>query len=774
MSYLYHLGHPNILPLLTSYTYNGVPNFLMPLAEGGDLEHLLNLNSRPKEFVKDANLYNALSGLASGLETLHRYKSDILGTEMIGYHHDLKPKNVLLTRGRFVLSDFGLSKLKTGEDSRTPFKVGQGHYLAPECEDPDSGFSKGFISRASDVWSLGCIMLEVIVFMVGGSDALSEFRKNRKFKRGIFTTTTFFCSKSVNPAVEHKMSELAECESIAVRKAVTLIRQILVIDFGERLKASEIALKLRLISFEAFYLRLCAAFQTTEWRINNSEVLVAWNRVYEMTQNLALGDNMVVFESLKAEDLGLFTNHTRVEKLLGAIESLLNLMEFSELSTDVAPGILSNLQQLEYLLNPRFSSSQSELDIEDSTEIGPNSGTPRPTESDHVQKLAWNDYSVAAETRAPSNATISQDGRFLAAEYAWQITIYALPSGEKIQEISVPDDMQKYRPRFLVERYPELRFLPKGDCLIVLWGINVYSHSIGHNQTKSSLIFSQLPSEIYNFVDRNKIQGHISLAAISPNSKKVAIKGSIASRSSGWEYIIYVVDLTDSGAATGKPRRIIIYQDDCVFAFSPDGRQLATTDKRIRRRDQQQNEVLIRFIDISQDEYSSKWFTLCWNKEPNGRERPGCLTRLRDQFSTGRSCRLIFSVWRNRWVAIVWDPFTCTFVRYDLSSPKIGTALGLSSLETLIAPTKNLIFSGNLKLAASYGSPTGAIFLRKFMRSGDKKISDSLVAVADVETNKVICVLQCSALDHCWLSDSGEYAVMRKKKELRVFQVQRD
>ena len=32
MSYLHHLEHPNILPLLTSYTYAGVPNFLLPLA----------------------------------------------------------------------------------------------------------------------------------------------------------------------------------------------------------------------------------------------------------------------------------------------------------------------------------------------------------------------------------------------------------------------------------------------------------------------------------------------------------------------------------------------------------------------------------------------------------------------------------------------------------------------------------------------------------------------------------------------------------------------
>lgn len=49
MSYLHHLEHPNILPLLTSYTYNDVPNFLLPLVEGGDLEQFLNAKHRPKD-----------------------------------------------------------------------------------------------------------------------------------------------------------------------------------------------------------------------------------------------------------------------------------------------------------------------------------------------------------------------------------------------------------------------------------------------------------------------------------------------------------------------------------------------------------------------------------------------------------------------------------------------------------------------------------------------------------------------------------------------------
>ena len=203
------------------------------------------------------------------------------------------------------------------------------------------------------------------------------------------------------------MFELAEGQSIAVRKAVTLIRQMLVVDSRKRAMASDIAIKLRLISFEASYLRLCAAIQATGWRTNDSEVLVIWNRVCKMTQHLVLGDDMAAFESLKAGESGLFTSRTQVERLIGIIESLLNYLEFSELSTDIAPGILSFLQQLEDLLTSQSSNSQSELIIEDGTEIGPESSTLRPTESDHIRNLGWNDYTLAAETSATNNATIS-------------------------------------------------------------------------------------------------------------------------------------------------------------------------------------------------------------------------------------------------------------------------------------------------------------------------------------------------------------------------------
>ena len=306
MSYLYHLEHPNILPLLTSYTYNGSPNFLLPLAEGGDLEHLMNERTRPSELSQDAQFYDAISGLASGLETLHENKSDVLGREMIGYHHDLKPKNVLVSTGRFILSDFGLSKLKIGDNSRTPFKKGQGHYLAPECEDPEHDFSKGMINRASDTWSLGCILLEVIIYMAGGSDSVARFRESRTTKKGFLTTRTFFHEDSINPGVEKMLIELAGCGNKAIERSVALIRQILVIKLENRLKASEIAVGFRLISFEAWYVSLSTAFESVKWRIEDPETIAEWNRFRQMAHSLTSRDDTTAVCTLNTTSSNFF------------------------------------------------------------------------------------------------------------------------------------------------------------------------------------------------------------------------------------------------------------------------------------------------------------------------------------------------------------------------------------------------------------------------------------------------------------------------------------
>ena len=345
MSYMYHLEHPNILPLLTSYTYNGIHNFLLPLAEGGDLEYLMNERTRARELSQDMQFYDAISGLASGLETLHEYKSDILGREMIGYHHDLKLKNVLVSQGRFILSDFGLSKLKTGENSRTPFKKGQGHYLAPECEDLEHGFVKGIVSRASDAWSLGCILLEVIIFMAGGSDSLAQFRQSRSITKGLLTTRTFFYEDVINPGVENKLIELADCGDKCIERSVALIRQILVVKLENRLKASEIAVGFRLISFEACYLSLSTALESIRWRVENPETIAEWNRFRQLAHTLTSSDDTTVVGTPDTTISNFFADRSQVKSLLESIKRLFDYIVDLDLSDDFTTAISSDLKK---------------------------------------------------------------------------------------------------------------------------------------------------------------------------------------------------------------------------------------------------------------------------------------------------------------------------------------------------------------------------------------------------------------------------------------------
>ena len=123
------------MELLGFYTFKSHHYLLFPPA-ASDLGQLLyppaasDLDQvlRDSPFLRsEFNNLLALSGLASAVEKLHNYESEILHVSLIGCHHDLKPKNVLVDEGKFLLADFGLSKFKNvSEDSKSPFGRGEG------------------------------------------------------------------------------------------------------------------------------------------------------------------------------------------------------------------------------------------------------------------------------------------------------------------------------------------------------------------------------------------------------------------------------------------------------------------------------------------------------------------------------------------------------------------------------------------------------------------------------------------------------------------------
>ena len=72
-------------------------------------------------------------------------------------HRDLKPANILLTsEGEVKLSDFGVSKQLNGTHAMAMTQVGTTSYMAPERLQGDE------YSYASDVWSVGVIVLEAL------------------------------------------------------------------------------------------------------------------------------------------------------------------------------------------------------------------------------------------------------------------------------------------------------------------------------------------------------------------------------------------------------------------------------------------------------------------------------------------------------------------------------------------------------------------------------------------------------------------------------------
>lgn len=250
LSILNHLNHPNILELLTSYTHDEKHNLVFPLAEGGTLDELLKIKSESTSFNSDETLLVALAGLSSGIEHVHNFVESKIDLSLIGCHHDLRPKNILISKDTFILADFGLSRFKnSSEDSNTVFKMGKGDYLAPECEDLGKAFEKLNIRRSSDIWSFGCIIAELATYMRLGPHAVREFREKRKFKVLGFPLFYFHCGQNQrNQSVDMWLEELENASSKPFQMLLELVREMLCLKENERPKADTVTARLRIIA----------------------------------------------------------------------------------------------------------------------------------------------------------------------------------------------------------------------------------------------------------------------------------------------------------------------------------------------------------------------------------------------------------------------------------------------------------------------------------------------------------------------------------------------
>lgn len=202
--------------------------------------------------MSDESIVVALAGLCSAVYAVHQFVSSSHKLELIGCHHDLKPANVLIEGSTFVLADFGLSRFKdASESSATPSRTVHRYYTPPECWRPDNRLEKPIIHRSSDIWSLGCMIAEVVTYMLGGVEGVGEFEQQRAFEEGSIIQYRFHRGGAENPAVTAWVKKLQGSNSRTQKMLGQMVGQMLQIHPQDRPQAREVEAKMRFIATDA-------------------------------------------------------------------------------------------------------------------------------------------------------------------------------------------------------------------------------------------------------------------------------------------------------------------------------------------------------------------------------------------------------------------------------------------------------------------------------------------------------------------------------------------
>lgn len=201
-------NHPHLIQLLATYSLRKQYHLVFPYAEENLREYWVSVGHPFWNMDTCLWFLQQICGLVSALNAIHNFRVDSPAVEeandtfnrfsrhrgvklendqaeKFGRHGDLKPENILRSRtsnnsagpGILQITDFGLGRFhrfesRSIQDPRTI--TGSPTYAPPEIALGRA------VSRAYDIWSLGCIFLEFVTWLLEGSSSLDVFNARRE------------------------------------------------------------------------------------------------------------------------------------------------------------------------------------------------------------------------------------------------------------------------------------------------------------------------------------------------------------------------------------------------------------------------------------------------------------------------------------------------------------------------------------------------------------------------------------------------------------------